>query len=285
MSGMRQWLVDAFASRPFTGNPAAVLAPFEAWPDSVWMQTLAQENAVSETAFLLQTADPSRFGLRWMTPLLEVPLCGHATLAAAHVLFAELGLEADAVTFDTLSGPLVVTRTATGYAMDFPADAPVQVAVTPELEAAFGVPIRQVWAGGYLVVVVDDVTQVTGCTPDIARIALLGREARHARGNIAIACLTADPAVSPQGPHVVSRFFAPGSGITEDPVTGSLHCILSPLFSALTGSATLHFHQAYPGRGGDVFCTLAGDRVLMEGQAVTVLQGMLRVAPPDVRAG
>jgi PhzF family phenazine biosynthesis protein len=274
---MRQWLVDAFASAPFTGNPAAVVEPFDAWPDSGWMQKLAQENAVSETAFLLATSDPTRFGLRWMTPALEVPLCGHATLAAAHVLFAELGLAGDTVTFDTLSGPLVVRRVAAGYAMDFPADPPEQVAVTAELEAAFGVPLREVWAGGYLVVLVDHVDQVTGCTPDIAQIAVLGREARRERGNIAIACLVADPATATDATHVVSRFFAPGSGITEDPVTGSLHCILSPLFSGKTGVARLRFRQAFPGRGGDLICTLAGDRVLIEGQAVTVLDGVLRL--------
>ena len=118
---MRQWTIDAFASAPFRGNQACVVEPFDAWPDAAWMQALAAENNQAETAFLLLTDDPARFGLRWFTPALEVPLCGHATLASGHVLFAELGLDADRVTFDTLSGPLIVSRAAAGYEMDFPA--------------------------------------------------------------------------------------------------------------------------------------------------------------------
>ena len=107
---MRQWTVDAFASGPFKGNPACVTQPLDAWRDDAWMQALAAENNQAETAYLLTTGDPARFGLRWFTPALEVPLCGHATLAAAHVLFAELGLDAPMVTFDTKSGPLTVRR-------------------------------------------------------------------------------------------------------------------------------------------------------------------------------
>src|SRR6202012_4998130 len=112
--------VDAFAAEAFRGNPACVLEPFAAWPDAAGRQALAAENNQAETAFLLRTADPSRFGLRWFTPALEVPLCGHATLASGHALFAELGLVADAVTFDTLSGALTVARDGEGYRMDFP---------------------------------------------------------------------------------------------------------------------------------------------------------------------
>src|SRR6201992_1891968 len=98
---MRQWTVDAFADRPFRGNPACVVEPFDAWPDAAWMQALAQENAQAETAFLLNTAEPGRYGLRWFTPAIEVPLCGHATLASAHVLFDELGLAANTIIFET----------------------------------------------------------------------------------------------------------------------------------------------------------------------------------------
>src|SRR5215813_2940469 len=107
---MRQWTIDAFATQAFRGNPACVVEPMDAWPEAAWMQALAAENNQAETAFLLKTADPARFGLRWFTPALEVPLCGHATLASSHVLMSELGLEAAAVTFDTRSGPLVVQR-------------------------------------------------------------------------------------------------------------------------------------------------------------------------------
>ncbi|HEY0053425.1 MAG TPA: PhzF family phenazine biosynthesis isomerase, partial [Caulobacteraceae bacterium] len=111
---MRQWTVDAFASAPFRGNPACVVEPFEAWPEDAWLQALAIENNQAETAFLLKTADPARFGLRWFTPGREAPLCGHATLASAQVLFEELGSEAEALRFDTLSGELIVRREAEG---------------------------------------------------------------------------------------------------------------------------------------------------------------------------
>src|SRR5580765_7280723 len=116
---MRQWTIDAFAAEAFKGNPACVVEPMAAWPDAAWMQALAAENNQAETAFLLKTEDPARFGLRWFTPALEVPLCGHATLASAHVLLDELATDAIAVTFDTASGPLSVRRDGTAYEMDF----------------------------------------------------------------------------------------------------------------------------------------------------------------------
>src|SRR5688500_6381496 len=121
---MRQWTVDAFASEPFMGNPACVVEPFEVWPGDAWMQALAMENNQAETAFLQKTDDPARFGLRWFTPTMEVPLCGHATLASAHVLFTELGVDAPRLSFDTQSGPLMVERRSSGYEMNFPADMP-----------------------------------------------------------------------------------------------------------------------------------------------------------------
>ena len=127
---MRQWTVDAFAARPFLGNPACVVEPFEAWPDDGWMQALAMENNQAETAFLRRTRDPARYGLRWFTPATEVDLCGHATLASAHVLMSELG-EAAAVAFDTRSGRLDVRRAAAGYEMDFPADPPKRTRPPP----------------------------------------------------------------------------------------------------------------------------------------------------------
>ena len=174
---MRQWTIDAFAAAPFKGNPACVLEPADAFPADSWMQALAAENNQAETAFLRRTADPARFDLRWFTPALEVPLCGHATLASAHALFAELGLEADE---------------GTGF-------------------------------------------------------------------------------------DVVSRFFAPGSGIAEDAATGSMHCMLSPMFADRLGRKTLRFHQAYPGRGADLECEHRGDRVLLRGRAVTVAESVLRL--------
>jgi PhzF family phenazine biosynthesis protein len=270
---MRQWMIDAFASGPFKGNPACVVEPLDAWPEATWMQALATENHQAETAFLLKTDDSSRFGLRWFTPALEVPLCGHATLASGHALFAELGLAAPAITFDTQSGPLTVARTTTGYEMDFPASAPARIEAPEGLAEALGVQLHEVWAAQFLVAVLANEAAVRGLTPDIAAIAPISSGATQGRGNVGVAA-RAD-AGAPY--DVVSRFFAPGSGIDEDPATGSLHCILSPLFSGKLGRPTLRFHQAYPGRGGDLECELAGKRVRLRGKAVTIVEGRLRI--------
>ncbi|WP_333588145.1 PhzF family phenazine biosynthesis protein [Phenylobacterium sp.] len=271
---MRQWTIDAFATAPFRGNPACVLAPFEAWPEAGWMQSLAAENNQAETAFLRRTEDPARFGLRWFTPALEVPLCGHATLAAAHMLFAELDLAGTSVTFDTLSGPLRVTREGEAYVMDFPAAPPRRVDIPAGLEAALGAPVLEAWAGPYLVAVTADEAAVRAARPDLAALKSIGEAATQGRGNIGLSALAA-----PGGDHqVVSRFFAPGSGIAEDPATGSLHCILAPLFAEKLGRPRLAFHQAYPGRGGDLDCEVVGDRVLLRGRAVTVIESQLKAA-------
>ena len=270
---MRQWTIDAFADAPFRGNPACVVEPFDAWPDAGWMQALAAENNQAETAFLLRTDDPARFGLRWFTPALEVPLCGHATLAAGHVLFAEMGLAAGRVTFDTRSGPLIVGRAPESYEMDFPALPPSRIAPPAGLAEALGVEPREVWAASYVVAVLDGEAAVRGLAPDIPALKPIAGAATGGRGNVAVTAL-ADTA-SPY--DIVSRFFAPGSGIAEDPATGSLHCILSPMFSHRLGRATLRFHQAYPGRGGELECEHRGDRVALRGRAVTVLEGRLRL--------
>lgn len=270
---MRQWTVDAFASAPFKGNPACVVEPVAAWADAAWMQALAAENNQAETAYLLTTDDPARFGLRWFTPALEVPLCGHATLAAAHVLFAELGVAADLITFDTLSGPLTVRRLDGRYEMDFPANPPKRTAIPEGLAEALGAHPAEVWAGAYLVAVFDSEATVRAMKPDLAAVEKIAGEATGGRGNVSAAAL----ADAGTGYDVVSRFFAPGSGIPEDPATGSAHCILSPLFADKLGRAVLNFHQAYPGRGGDLRCEHRSDRVLLRGQAVTTIESRLRL--------
>ena len=268
---LRQWTVDAFASAPFRGNPACVVAPFDVWPDAAWMQALAMENNQAETAFLLRTADPSRFGLRWFTPTMEAPLCGHATLASAHILFTEIDPTLTKVTFETLSDDLIVQRDGAALKMDFPAQSPVQVAVPAGLEAALGLSVQEAWAGPYLVAVVKSEADVRAARPDLAALSGLGHEASGGRGNIGVVAL-ADPG-KPYA--VVSRFFAPGSGIPEDPATGSLHCILAPLYAQKLGRDRIAFHQAYPGRGGDLDCEWAGSRVLLRGQAQTVIESRL----------
>ncbi len=269
---MRQWMIDAFASGPFKGNPACVVEPFDQWPEDAWMQALASENNQAETAFLLRTDDPARFGLRWFTPALEVPLCGHATLASGHALIAELGLDAPLIAFDTRSGQLTVARHGEGYEMDFPARASHRIDEPPGLSEALGATPVEVWGEAILVAVMADEAVVRSLQPDIGRIRQVALTSVD-RGNV-IVTAPADPG----GPYdLVSRFFAPGSGIPEDPATGAAHCILTPLFAPRLGRATLRCFQAYPGRGGELECELRGERVLLRGRAVTVLEGRLRV--------
>jgi PhzF family phenazine biosynthesis protein len=269
---MRQWTVDAFAAAPFTGNPACVVEPFDIWPSDGWMQALAKENNQAETAFLLRTGDPARFGLRWFTPGMEVDLCGHATLASAHVLLTELALDTASLIFDSRSGPLTVSRAVGGYEMDFPADSPRRTGPVEELAAALGVEPVEVWAGRYLVAVLSDAAAVHAATPDIRALARIQGEAGEV-GQV-IVCALADVS---DDVDVVDRFFAPGCGVDEDPATGSAHCILGPLYADKLGLRTVRFRQVFPGRGGEIETEMRGDRVLLRGQAVTVIEGRLRV--------
>ena len=271
---MRQWTVDAFAAAPFRGNPACVVEPFDRWPADEWMQALAKENNQAETAFLLRTADPARYGLRWFTPGREVDLCGHANLGSAHVLMAELGVDEEALTFDSRSGPLIVRRAGEGYEMDFPADPPRRTGPVAGLGEALGVEPVEVWAGRYLVAVLADAETVRSLRPDIPALAALQGEAGEA-GEV-IVCADADAG---DNVDVVDRFFAPGCGVDEDPATGSAHCILGPLYAARLGRATVRFRQVFPGRGGDIETRTRGDRVLLRGSAITVIESRLRIAP------
>ena len=252
--------------------PACVVEPFDVWPEAGWMQALAKENNQAETAFLLRTADPARFGLRWFTPGMEVDLCGHATLASAHVLLAELGLEARALTFDTRSGPLIVSRTSGGYEMDFPADPPRRTTMPAGLVEALGVTPVEVRAGRYLVAVLADAAAVRAVSPDIRALSAIRGEAGET-GQV-IVCALAD---ATDDVDVVDRFFAPGCGVDEDPATGSAHCILGPMYADTLGRATVRFRQVFPGRGGEIETETRGDRVLLRGQAVTVIESRLRL--------
>ena len=271
---MRQWTVDAFASAPFRGNPACVLEPFDAWPDDAWMQALAMENNQAETAYLRRTTDPLRFNLRWFTPEVEVPLCGHATLASAHVLTTELGLAGSEFIFDTRhSGQLRVRTAGDGYEMDFPADPPARIPTPAGLAEALGTEPLEVWSAAYLVAVLADEATVRALRPDIPALKPISAEAGGGRGDVIVAA-TADAGAAYD---VVDRFFAPGAGVPEDPATGSAHCILAPLYADKLGRATVRFHQAYPGRGGDLECEAKGPRVLLRGRAVTVIESRLRL--------
>jgi PhzF family phenazine biosynthesis protein len=277
---MRQWTIDAFTATPFRGNPACVVEPFDAWPETDWMQALAAENNLSETAFLLRTADPGRFGLRWMTPTIEVPLCGHATLASSHALFEELGVKAETISFDTLSGTLTVCRAGERLEMDFPASPPRRVAEPAGLAQALGAKPVEVWAAQYLVAILEDEAAVRSLRPDINAIAAISGGASGVRGNLGVAAMADGAAFD-----VVDRFFAPGSGIPEDPVCGSLHCILAPLFSERLGKPAIRFHQAYPGRGGEIETEMAGERVRLRGHAVTVIESQLRPRRGELTEG
>src|SRR5215469_7672270 len=216
---MRLWSVDAFADRPFRGNPACVLEPFGAWPDTAWLQTLAAELRREATAFLLCTDERARFGLRWFSPTTELSLCGHGTLAAAHVLATQFG--SPAVVFETASAVLHAAKSHDSYELGFPASSPKQIDVPSDLPDALGVEPREVWSGRYLIAVLRNEQDVRGLRPDIAALKSISARVTGGSGNVGVAAL-ADPG---RPYDVVDRFFAPGSGINEDPATGSLHCM------------------------------------------------------------
>lgn len=252
--------IDAFASRPFEGNPAAV-CPLEAWlPDTV-MQAIAMENNLSETAFFVRT--PNGFHLRWFTPRCEVKLCGHATLASAYVIFNLLDYAQDRLVFDTLSGPLHVTRQDDWFEMDFPAQVPQPCTTPMAMLDAFGQsPAACLKAEDYIVVFEDE-RLVREVQPDMRALAQL-----DLRG-VAITSRSREV-------DFITRFFAPNYGINEDPVTGSAFTQLIPYWSQQLGRSALLAKQV-SARGGEVRAELQGDRVHIAGQAIKFLEGMIEI--------
>lgn len=269
---MRQYLVDAFASRPFKGNPACVVEPFDAWPNDAFMQALAMENNQAETAYLLKTDDPARFGLRWFTPAMEVRLCGHATLASAHALFIELGNDADVLTFDTLSGPLHVRRLVNRLEMDFPGYMPQAVAIPGGIERAAGLRPKAVFGGPALIAQFATEAEVRNLKPDLRALPSYAGSVYDDRHLVVTA--PADPG---KPYDAVSRLFAPDMGIDEDPATGSMHCMLGPLYALQLGKPIIDFYQAHPRRGAEIQAEVRGDRVLLRGQAVTIARSTLNL--------
>lgn len=254
--------VDAFSAKPFAGNPAAVCVLAHA-ADKKWMQQVAREMNLSETAFLFRAGDA--WNLRWFTPAVEIDLCGHATLASAHVLWEDGHLPATTqARFDTRSGRLTADRRGVWIEMDFPTQAAVPAEPPDTLLEALGVRGKYVGKNrtDYLVEVENE-TEVRALTPDFTRLRSL-----PIRGVIVTA------RASSPGFDFVSRFFAPGAGVDEDPVTGSAHCALAPYWSAQLGKTSLVGFQA-SARGGVVAVRVARDRVILGGQAVTVLRGEL----------
>ncbi len=259
----KQYQVDAFARRVFEGNPAAV-CPLDAWLPDATLQAIAMENNLSETAFYVP--DGPGFHLRWFTPVAEVDLCGHATLATAHVLFAELGYAGQSIEFMTRSGRLVVEHKDGMLVMDFPAQPPVPCAAPAALLDGLGAPPVEVLAADDYVVVFDDAAIVRTLAPDMAKLSTLAL-----RG----VCVTA-PGAAGTDFDFVSRFFAPRYGIPEDPVTGSAHCELAPYWAGRLGKQRLTAYQA-SARGGDVLCEVRGERVILSGRAVTFMAGEIAV--------
>jgi PhzF family phenazine biosynthesis protein len=274
------FVLDAFASRPFTGNPAAVCV-LPRWLDDAVLQAIAAEQNLSETAFLVQVRAPNRddalaYALRWFTPTVEVDLCGHATLASAAVVLDALAPGHDAVSFGTKSGPLAVTRVGTGFRMDFPALVPSPCAPPEGLEEALGAWPRSVLrAPGTLVCVLDDADEVRGIAPDFQRVRALpfGAVIVTARARAG-----GESGTSGEDDHdFVSRVFAPAEGIDEDPVTGSAHCVLAPYWGARLKKPRLRARQLSR-RGGALVCERIGERVHLEGTVVPYLRGTLTIA-------
>jgi PhzF family phenazine biosynthesis protein len=259
--------IDAFTDRVFHGNAAGVV-PLDRWlPDEV-LQQVAFENGLAETAFLVRTG-PGRFHLRWFTPAVEIDLCGHATLASAHVFFHELQGTGDLVTFDTRSGPLTVRRRADEkLELDFPSTpvtAEEDPAVARAVAAALGLAPQWVGRSRFdRFAVLPDAATVQALHPDFAHVTAAG-----GRGLIVTARGDASC-------DFVSRFFCPQIGINEDPATGSTHCALTPYWAAQLNRPQLHARQL-SARGGEFWCTLAGDRVRIAGRAVLYLRGEIAI--------
>jgi PhzF family phenazine biosynthesis protein len=272
---MRLRIVDSFTARPFAGNPAGVVVLDRSFPDTAWLQQVAAEVNLAETAFLHPLADDpaADWALRWFTPTVEVDLCGHATLASAHILYGDGRVErADGIRFRTRSGVLGVSRNAdASLTLDFPAAAVTPLAQPPSgLAGALGarpVSVHETGALGDLLVELADEQTVRGLRPDLAALA----EFRY-RGIIVTAA--ADSAEY----RFVSRVFGPRVGVPEDPVTGSAHTALAPFWSDRLAVAELAGYQA-SARGGLVRTVARGDRVHITGDAVTVIDGTLLPAP------
>lgn len=257
---LKQYQVDAFASRAFEGNPAAV-CPLKSWLDDTLLQAIAEENNLSETAFFVPTE--KGYALRWFTPVKEVDLCGHATLAAAHILFDTLGYAQPMITFETRSGDLFVKRNGAQLEMDFPASTPTPCMTPGILAEALGQHPTEVLAAEDYVAVFEDEATICAMTPDLALLSQL-----DLRGVIVTAPGSRGDALDVD---FVSRMFAPKYGIPEDPVTGSAHCELAPYWAARLGKARLNARQVSR-RGGSLTCEVNLGRVILSGRAVTFME-------------
>jgi len=255
--------VDAFTTRRFAGNPAAILPLPSFLPDAM-LQAIAAENNLAETAYLVRSNGD--YQLRWFTPGTEVPLCGHATLASAAVVMERLEPERTQVVFHSASGPLTVKKNGAGYVMDFPTRPSQSIATPAGLADALGTAPVEVKENdfNYLVLLADDKT-LRGVAPDMAALMRVGKP------GVVITAKSDDPQYD-----FVSRYFAPVKGIPEDPVTGSAHCMLAPYWAKRLGKTDFTAFQASP-RGGKVLCRLRGERTELEGECVFYLEGEVEI--------
>jgi PhzF family phenazine biosynthesis protein len=259
---LRIYQIDAFAEKTFEGNPAAVIPLSGEWLDESFMRKIAMENNLSETAFYL--FKNNRYHIRWFTPSVEVDLCGHATLATAHVLFVHEQYEGDSITFDSRSGPLRVQRDGGYLTMDFPVDRPERVKSSEELLGCFDLsPIEILRGKTDYMFIYETEGQIRNIQFDLQKIQEI-----QSRGII----------ITARGERTdfVSRFFAPQSGIDEDPVTGSAHTTLTPYWSEILGKRELTAAQL-SARGGHLKCCNRGDRVEISGRSVTYMRGELEI--------
>lgn len=252
--------VDAFADNSFTGNPAAV-CPLNEWVCDELLQKIAEENNLSETAFFVMQGDG--YCLRWFTPENEVDLCGHATLAAAHVLFKHFNYSKESIAFYTKSGTLVVRKSSQGYSMDFPASVIKPIAAPQLLQEALGVSSLNTFMAFDYIVVLDSEAQVMSISPDFMKLATL-----DLRGVV----------ITAAGDNVdfVSRCFFPKLRVNEDPVTGSAHCELAPYWANKLKRTHLVGKQLSK-RTGTIQCEVSGDRVILSGHAVDYMSGLITI--------
>jgi PhzF family phenazine biosynthesis protein len=259
---LKIYQVDAFTSRPFEGNPAAI-CPLEEWLSDDQMQQIAMENNLSESAFFVK--QDGGYRLRWFTPTTEVDLCGHATLASAHVIFEHLGYDQKEIKFDSNSGELIVAEEGNRLVMNFPTAKLKKAEVPDFLEETIGIHATELYRDTDYLYVVESEEQVRKLDPDIREI-----EKADVRGIIVTA-----PSESSEI-DFVSRFFAPAVGVDEDPVTGSAHTMLAPYWSQRIGKDQLVGRQVSR-RGGTVYCHHQGDRVSLSGEACTFLEGNIEI--------
>lgn len=257
--------VDAFTSKVFSGNPAAV-CPLQEWLDDSVMQAIATENNLSETAFFVK--EKAGYHIRWFTPVREVDLCGHATLASGYVFFRYLDPDSNKVEFNSKSGLLSVTRDKDYLSLDFPAQSPKPCEAPAALLEGLKKKPQEVLCYEDFLVLYPSENDIVELQPDFTELSKLGL-----RGVI-VTARRVESSTKGDSVDFVSRFFAPTYGINEDPVTGSAHCELTPFWSERLGKNELHALQLSK-RGGELFCKMAGDRVIISGQAVGYMKGSI----------